>query len=264
MGGMKTDAIEAVFERYCAGFPREDMVVLKIEHTRRVAANARQIMEGEGFPERLRGPGMAAAWWHDVGRFPQFTKYHTFSDRVSVNHALMSCAEVLRLGWLDGCEPWERNAVLRAIECHNLRDLPSGLSADELPLAQVVRDADKLDILTVLDRAIATDYLPSHPEVYWGLPFRAPPSAKVVAAIERGESVDYADITSFADFVFIQLAWCNGGFAFGESRRLALARGEVRIRREYLKTLVVGEEAVIDRCCDIAETALREGGRHGA
>ena len=106
--------------------------------------------------------------------------------------------------------------------------------------------------------------LPSHPEVYWGLPFRAPPSAKVVAAIERGESVDYADITSFADFVFIQLAWCNGGFAFGESRRLALARGEVRIRREYLKTLVVGEEAVIDRCCDIAETALREGGRHGA
>lgn len=248
---------------YGAAFPREDMNTLKIEHTRRVAANAARILEGERFPARLRGPGMAAAWLHDLGRFKQFERYRTFSDRVSVNHALLSCAEALRLGWLDDWEPWARNAVLRAIECHNLRDLPPGLPGDELALAHLVRDADKLDILTVLDRAIETDYLPSHPEVYWGLPFRAPPSPKVVAAIERGESVDYADIAGFADFVFIQLAWCNGGLRFAESARLALVRREVGVRREYLKALLPGHGETVDRCCDIAEGALRRQA-HGA
>ena len=260
---MKAEETEAAFMAYAAGFPREDMNVLKIEHTRRVATNAARILEGERFPERLRGPGMVAAWLHDLGRFRQFAQYRTFSDQVSVNHALLSCGVVLELGWLDGWEPWARNAILRAIECHNLRDLPPNLPPDEAALAWVVRDADKLDILTVLDHAIETDYLPSHPEVYWGLPFRAPPSGKVVDAIVRGESVDYADIASFADFVFIQLAWCNGGLRFGESARLALERGEVRTRRDYLKALLPGHGATIDRCCDIAEAALRRQG-HGA
>ncbi len=133
---------------------------------------------------------------------------------------------------------------------------PPHLPANELALAHLVRDADKLDIYTVLDHAIETDYLPSHPDVYWGLPLDGPPSPAVVAALERGDSVDYADIRSFADFVFIQLAWCNGGLHYAASRRLALERGEVDVRRRYLRTLLPAHGAVIDRCCDIAAAAL--------
>ena len=126
----------------------------------------------------------------------------------------------------------------------------------DITVHALVRDADKLDIYTVLDHAIETDYLPSHPDVYWGLPLDGPPSPKVVASLERGDSVDYADIQSFADFVFIQLAWCNGGLYYAASRRLALERGEVDIRRRYLHSLLPAHGAVIDRCCDIATAAL--------
>ena len=256
---MQDSAIGAAFEAFAATFPPEEMNLLKLHHTRRVVENARAIMTGENFPERLRGLGETSAWLHDIGRFSQFQRYRTFSDRVSVNHALLSCAEVLRLGWLDDREATDRNAILRAIECHNLRDLPPHLPADELALAKLVRDADKLDIYTVLDQAIETDYLPTHPEVYWGLPLDGAPSPKVIASLERGESIDYADIRSFADFVFIQLAWCNGGLHYAAACRLALERGEVEIRRRYLRTLLPDHGATIDRCCAIAEAALARG-----
>lgn len=253
---MKHEDIPKAFLAYYRTFPHEDMNDLKLEHTQRVAANAKRIMAGEGFPAHLRAAGETAAWLHDLGRFRQFLRYRTFSDRKSVNHALLSCGEALRLGWLDDFSPETRNLILQAIAFHSLRDLPPTLSGDDAALAHLVRDADKLDIFTVLDHAIETDYLATHPEVYWGLPFTAPPSPRIVAAIERGESVDYADIRSFADFVFIQLAWCNGGLHFAESRRIALERNETDIRRDYLCALLPEHAATIRRCCACAKAAL--------
>ncbi len=253
---MNVEQIPEAFYNYYRSFPQEDMNDLKYEHTRRVVANAIQIMKGERFPEDLRTSGEMAAWLHDVGRFKQFEQYHTFSDRESVNHALLSCAVTLQLGWLDDSTADERNRILRAIEYHNLREAPGGLSEADTLLVNLVRDADKLDIYTVLDHAIETNYLPSHPEVYWGLPFAEPPSTKIVQCIERGESIDYADIHSFADFVFIQLAWCNGELFFRESAKMALQRGEVDIRRDYLCQILPACKATVNRCCDVARTAL--------
>ncbi len=261
---MDRDALSAAFTAYYATFPKEEMNDLKLEHTRRVVANAELVARGEAFPESLQESGLCAAWLHDLGRFRQYQQYRTFSDRHSVNHALLSCAEVLRLGWLDDRTPEDRNRILRAIEYHNLRDLPTGMTHEEKLLAQLVRDADKLDIFTLLDQAIATDYLPSHPEVYWGLPFTAPLSESIVAAIEAGESIDYAAIRSFADFVFIQLAWCNGGLHFAASARLAVERREVAIRQAYLTSIIPASATAINHCCAIAQAALERQAGHGA
>ncbi len=253
---MKLDKIEAAFEAYYRSFPQEAMNDLKWEHTRRVVANARAIMAGENFPEALRIEGEMAAWLHDIGRFRQFEQYHTFSDSVSVNHALLSCGITLQLGWLDEWTAEERNRILRAIELHNLKELPPGLTREEELLAHVVRDADKLDIFTVLDEAIRTDYLPTHPEVYWGLPFTAPPSVAILKAIEEGMPIDYKEIKSFADFVFIQVAWCNGGLYFKESCKLALARQEVEFRCDYLVSILPAYADIIQASCTVAKQAL--------
>ncbi len=255
---MNVTQIPEAFTAYYKSFPHEEMNDLKYAHTQRVVENARQILTGEAFPEGLKAAGEMASWLHDVGRFEQFKKYRTFSDRHSVNHALLSCAVTLQLGWLDDHTAEERNRILRAIEYHNLREVPPGLSEEEALLVHLVRDADKLDIYTVLDQAIETDYLPSHPEVYWGLPFAEPPSEKIVQSIETGKPIDYADIHSFADFVFIQLAWCNGALFFRESAKMALQRGEVDIRRNYLCHILPACKETINRCCDVAHRALEQ------
>jgi hypothetical protein len=254
---MTVTQIEKCFKTYTQAFPQEEMIQLKIHHTARVVENAREIMHREGFEEHLRVVGEVAAWLHDVGRFPQFMRYKTFSDRQSVNHALLSCAEILQQGWLDHDTPAERDLVLKAIEYHNFRDLPPNLPAEEAAVVHLVRDADKLDIFTVLDEAIATNYLPSHPEVYWGLPFTGPLSRRVIQSIEAGESVDYSEIRSFADFILIQVAWCNGGLYFPASCALTLERNSLAIRRDYLCSILPEEEHInVKRCCDIAAAAL--------
>lgn len=255
---MKVDEIPQAFLSYYRTFERDDMHDLKYAHTCRVVQNAIRIMEGENFSSELRELGLAAAWLHDLGRFRQFTKYRTFSDAVSVNHALLSCAEALRLEWLDDWSPKARHLILRAIEFHSLRDLPAGLSEEEALLCHLVRDADKLDIYTVLDQAIETNYLPSHPEVYWGLPFANPPSQKIIDAIHAGKSIDYSDIKSFADFVFIQIAWCNGGLYFPTSSRLVLERQELNVREAYLCEIIPEAKAIIQACCRLATKTLKQ------
>ena len=256
--------ISALFLDFCQSFPREDMIELKIMHTRRVVENAIRIMEHEGFSAGLYSLGVCTAWLHDVGRFQQFQRYRTFSDRQSVDHALLGCSEVLRLGWLDSVSATERNLVLHAIASHNLRDLPERLSEDEYRLSALVRDADKLDIFRVLDQAIESGYLTAHPEIYWGLPIARSPSEAVVAAVREGKSVDYADVCSLADFVFIQLAWCSGGLVFAESLRMALARKVVETRRDYLCTLLPGSTDVICQCCSGVLEKMKRRLEYGA
>lgn len=259
---MNIEAFPQAFLDYFRTFKHDAMHDLKYAHTCRVVKNATLIMEGEGFSPELYTLGLAAAWLHDLGRFHQFTKYQTFSDAVSVNHALLSCCEALRLEWLDDWSPRDRHLILRAIEFHNLRDLPTGLSKEEAMLCHLVRDADKLDIYTVLDEAIVSNALPQHPEMYWGLPFAAAPSPKVVAAIHAGESIDYGEIRSFADFVFIQLAWCHGGLHFATTSQLALDRQEVHVREAYLCEILPEHADVVRGCCRVAtEALLRQAGQ---
>lgn len=255
---------EAVFRAYYLSYPHTEMNDLKWAHTGRVAADAARILAGEKLPERLARLGMLAAWLHDTGRFEQFRRFGTFSDRISVNHALMSCAEVLRMGWLDGLPAADRNLVLRAIECHNMKEIPPGLPEDEQLAAHLVRDADKLDICTLLDQALKREgYLESHPELYWGLPFAGAPSAAVTDAILAGREVDYADIGSVADFVLIQVGWCAGGFHFATSRRLTAERDTVGTRERFLLKTVPEAASVIGQCCAAARTRLAET-CHGA
>lgn len=262
---MNVEAFSHLFHSYAATFPQSDMIRLKIAHTGRVVENARRIMQSSAFPNAWKGAGEIAAWLHDVGRFKQFCKYQTFSDSKSINHALLSCSEILQNDWLEACSPDCRDVILKAVAYHNLKALPPDLDAHEAAVINLVRDADKLDIFTLLEQAVTSGYLAEHPEVYWGLPFTAPLSQKVAQAIESALPVDYKDIQSFADFVFIQVAWCNGGLYFPASCALTLERKCIPFRCDYLCSILPKREhETVKRCCAIAEAALVRKANHGA
>lgn len=236
--------------------PAAAMHALKLEHTRRVVADAGRIIEGEGIAEPLASLGLAAAWLHDIGRFSQFRKYGTFSDLKSEDHARLSRRVTEEEGILDALAPEARESVLTAIEVHNRKEIPADLPPETAILAHLVRDADKLDIFSLLDQAIAeTAYLPEHPEIYWNLPYKAPPSPSVIDAILAGRPIDYAQIGSFCDFVFIQIGWLNGGLHFPAARRLARERRVVETREAFLVALLPESAAAIRACCDAARRA---------
>ena len=124
-------------------------ISLKIIHCQRVRREA--VMLGKVL--NLEGTDLcvleATGLLHDIGRFKQYSRYKTFVDSISVNHAELG-TQVLRENLiLKKFSGKEENRVIKAIRYHNRLTLPSNEDDDVLFLTRIIRDADKLDIWRV-------------------------------------------------------------------------------------------------------------------
>ncbi len=145
---------EQIFREYSEKYDTSDVkITLKIDHTFRVAEIA----------DRIAGSLNADrdfAWFlgllHDIARFEQQTRYGTFKDAKSVDHAEFG-ADLLFKGdrliesfpKYTGIPDWE-NVAETAIRLHNKLNLPKGLDKTTYLYSTILRDADKCDIFRVL------------------------------------------------------------------------------------------------------------------
>lgn len=195
---------------------------LKEQHTRAVLAHARRIAEEERFAAPLARACLLAALYHDVARFAQYLRYGTFRDRDSRNHGLWGAAILKREGRLVEEDGAVRRLVLTAVALHNRYALPASLPPDMARVAWTVRDADKLDILRVMDEHLSGPR-PYCPTVVLGLP-DAPDkvSEKVLEDARNGRVAAYADLRSVNDFRVLLGTWLDD-MHFASSRRLFAA-----------------------------------------
>lgn len=133
--------------------PSDGKIKLKIDHTYRVAGLCQRIAESLG----LSGEDVDTAWLlgmlHDIGRFEQIRRYGTFNDAQSVDHADFGADLLFGGGLTDSFAPGymqkDRGLLELAIRQHNKYRLKEGLSGRELMFCNILRDADKIDILRV-------------------------------------------------------------------------------------------------------------------
>ena len=143
------DAFAAYIRPYDAQDPK---VSLKIHHTYRVAALCEQI----GRSIALEGTALDLAWLcgmlHDVGRFEQLRRFGTFDDSKSIDHARAGVQVLFEQGHIrDYLDDDSEDAMLRtAVEWHSAYRLPDGLDERTVMYCNILRDADKIDILRVL------------------------------------------------------------------------------------------------------------------
>jgi histidinol-phosphatase (PHP family) len=143
-----------VFADYVENYNSADpKIQLKITHTYRVA----DLCEKIGASIGLLGEELDAAWMcgllHDIGRFEQIRRYGTFSDADSIDHALLST--IILFGEENGMirqflvqEDWDfilKNAILY----HSAYRIPDDLDEKTVMYCNILRDADKIDILKV-------------------------------------------------------------------------------------------------------------------
>ena len=78
-----------VFNEYVKNFnPEDGRIKLKIEHILRVENYSKQIATNLKLNEEQIQLAELIGIFHDIGRFKQAEKYHTFSDKESgINHA---------------------------------------------------------------------------------------------------------------------------------------------------------------------------------
>ncbi|MGB3943996.1 MAG: HD domain-containing protein [Methanothrix sp.] len=191
-------------------FDADRNIILKEDHTFRVRGEIRDIGLSLALPGEDLCLAEAAALLHDIGRFPQYAMYKTFSDLRSCDHAALSVQVLREEGVLDGIDPGERELILRAISYHNRASIPEEESDGRcLFFSRLLRDADKLDVWALL-----IDYHHQrriegrrNPALEMDLPDGPGVSEKVSLDIRRGEIVKVKDLENSNDFKLLLASW---------------------------------------------------------
>ena len=140
------------FAGYAARYnPPDPKHQLKIDHTYRVAPLGDRIAASLGLPPEERDLAWLCGLLHDVGRFEQLRRYGTFNDAESIDHAAMSARVLFEEGRVrDYLDDPSRDELLRtAVAWHSAYRLPAELDSRTRMFCQILRDADKVDILRV-------------------------------------------------------------------------------------------------------------------
>lgn len=151
---MKIDRQKALnaFREYTAHYDVSDeKVKLKIDHTYRVCGLCQQIATQSGFDENDIELAWLTGLLHDVGRFEQLKRYGTFIDAQSIDHAEFGADILFQEGMIrDYIEDASEDELLeKTVRCHSAYRVPANYTAREKKFADLLRDADKIDILKV-------------------------------------------------------------------------------------------------------------------
>lgn len=140
------------FDEYVNQYNASDeKIKLKIWHTYRVCELCERIARESG----LDAENIDLAWLlgllHDIGRFEQVKQYGTFIDSQSVDHAqfgadILFHDQMIKLFVEDFSE---NELIEKVIKYHSAYRLPAELTHREKLFANILRDADKIDILKV-------------------------------------------------------------------------------------------------------------------
>lgn len=140
------------FENYIKNYDINDgMIRLKVIHTFCVVDIANKIAQDLNLNNDDIVLAKIIALLHDIGRFEQIKRYHTFNDGKSINHALLGVEILKENNFINEFvrDKSYHKVILKAIYNHNLYKLEDDLSDKELLHTKIVRDADKTDIYRV-------------------------------------------------------------------------------------------------------------------
>ena len=145
--------VKEQFASYTRNYDPEDTkIALKIAHTYRVADNCEQIAKSIGLTDEEVEFAWLSGMLHDIGRFEQVKRYNTFIDSESVDHAefgadLLFGEEGLISDYIDDRD-WDAMLEI-VIRQHNKYRMDETISGRTLVFCNILRDADKVDILRV-------------------------------------------------------------------------------------------------------------------
>lgn len=172
----------------------QQAMLLKEEHTKKVTGICQELASHFELSSNDCLLAELMGLFHDVGRFEQFTRYQTFNDSLSENHALLGLKVIKDLPLAKKMSKSDYEAFCFAIANHNAKQIAKTANPRHLFFAKLLRDADKLDIYRVLE------------------PFLQPSdgsgcSEDFLQRFINGEQCDYSQIKTQDDRKLVRLMW---------------------------------------------------------
>ena len=184
------------FNKYVKNYDMEDENILrKYKHSFRVMNYSRQIAKSLALDLSQIELATLIGLLHDIGRFEQHRIYQTYSDINSVDHANLGVEILKENNYIENYikDIEKQNIVINAIYYHNKLEIGNNLDKESSLFAKIIRDADKLDI-------ISTQAVNQIPEGVIG-------NIEVLNNIYEKKVCDNSKIANEADVVIKMLSW---------------------------------------------------------
>ena len=206
------DTLHSWFQAFAAGYAGGDgalhpMLRLKLDHSRRVADDSRAIAAELGWPDDDQRTAEVIGLLHDAGRFPQFARHRTFFDPSSVDHGECGYETVQASDALNACGDGDARLILDGIRWHNRRRVPAALPPASLPFLKLIRDADKLDILLLVNDTLKRGRHKDCPEIMLNIELAGGPNPDLIREIREQRSGSYEHVKTLADMRLMRLSW---------------------------------------------------------
>jgi len=183
------------------------MIRLKIDHSKRVSRMCGGLAEDLRWSNADIDAARVMGILHDIGRFTQYSRFKTFSDDRSENHGETGYELLMSSQLLNGFNERRRNGILAGIRYHNRREIPALIIDGALPFLKLMRDADKLDIYSIFDKAIRDNSFASRLQSAINIKINGSVNPLAIAAVMRDETVLNEHIKTGMDFLLMLLSW---------------------------------------------------------
>ena len=142
-----------IFDEYVKKYEQTDKIKLKYDHTLRVADNCLKIATYLNLNEEEVNIAYLIGLCHDLGRFKQLALTNSFSDnKTNIDHAKESVNILFKESLINKfIDTMDYDEIIKnAILAHNKDKVDANLGEKSKLFANILRDADKLDILNII------------------------------------------------------------------------------------------------------------------
>ena len=156
------------FDKYMSRYDMSNQLIyLKYHHTYRTCKQSLNICKSLNLNEEDTNLAYLIALLHDFGRFEQARVYNTFDDLKSIDHADLGCKLLFENGLIRNfiIDDSYDEIIRKAILWHNKYSIDEDLNERELMHAQIIRDADKLDIVYNITNLEQIDFKDDNSEI---------------------------------------------------------------------------------------------------
>lgn len=199
------ERILQLYHSYVKDLAFSPEIELKYQHSINVANLANRISEFVTPSKIERQLIEIASLYHDIGRFKQFATYHTFNDRISENHATLGVQVIKEHNFFADLDLETQEVLFNIIKNHNTKTVSKDLTPVELLCCNVLRDADKLDILRLLSAHYKTGEY--NATLSLGLPDKEEYNPLILNQLLNASIVDVESMQSVNDFKLLNLSW---------------------------------------------------------
>lgn len=189
------------FKKYYNTFDTSNSnIIRKYYHSIRVMNLSKLIAKYAEFNDNDAEIATLVGLLHDYGRFPQWTKYNTYWDKISVDHADLGVELLMENMDIEKYTNAKENydEIYDAIKNHNKYKIKPKLSDHNKKLCQVIRDADKLDIYFLISiRNIPNDIYSIDDK---------PISKKIIEDFNNEKCISAKDVNTKKEEILLNLA----------------------------------------------------------